>query len=255
MYSNLSAVILIWTNKVLKMSNKLEPLDLAQVDKTSSSVDILVQKIKTYISEYKLKVGDTLPSERDLGKMFGSARNTVREAIRILKAYGVIDVKPKVGAIIVNRHMDAALDLFSFQITMSHEIFTDIQGFRRLVEIGLVDQLFENLTNTNLLKLHKINDAILLSRSPSESAQFDFNFHSTMLSYAGNDTVLAVYNTMKSIILRLMETGKHEDGLLRTHEQHLLILNMLKNRDRLGFKYHMSAHFDQGLKYIKRTPK
>ena len=91
--------------------------------------------------------------------------------------------------------------------------------------------------------------------SEEEAAEFDFQFHSTLLSITGNETVLMVYNTMRPIISRLMETGKQTDGLQKTYEQHALILDALARRDRLGFQYHMSNHMDQGLKYIEASVK
>ena len=224
----------------------------AKVKKTTdgSAVDVLVQQIKSYIQENQLGLGDSLPSERELGEMYDSARNTVREAIRILKAYGVVDVRPKVGAVIVNRHMDAVLDLFSFQLTISSETFKDIQGFRRLIEVGSVDQLFSRVTDTDLGELRRINSAILHAKSAEEAGKLDFEFHSTLLRIAGNETVLSIYNTMMPIITRLMETGKHTDGLEKTYEQHSRILDALHRRDRLAFQYQVSEHMDQGLRYI-----
>ena len=215
-----------------------------------SAVDKLVQQIKYYIQSNELSVGDGLPSERELGEMFEAARNTVREAFRILKAYGVVDIRPKIGAIIVNRHMDAVLDLFSFQLTVSRESFIDIQGFRRLIEVGSVDKIFEFVNDADIGQLSRINSSILTSNSAEEAAQYDFSFHATLLAIARNKTVLDVYKTMKPIISRLMETGKEQDGLQKTYDQHLKVLDALIVKDRLAFKYLMSAHMDQGLKYI-----
>lgn len=230
---------------------------------TASAVDLLVQQIKTYIQENHLAIGDALPSERVLGEQFKAARNTVREAIGILKAYGVVEVRPKVGAVIVNRHTDAVLDLFSFHIRLSPETFRDIQGFRRLIEVGSVDRIFVNFTPENLSELHRINAQMLAASSPLEAAQRDFTFHALLLNIAENTTVLSVYNTLKPMITRLMETGKHiahqkdlagkkgnKDGLRQTYRQHQDILNALQKRDRLAYQYIMSAHLDQGLNYI-----
>ncbi|MEV8467292.1 FadR/GntR family transcriptional regulator [Fluviibacterium sp. DFM31] len=216
----------------------------------ASAVDVLVRQIRDYITEHQLTVGDSLPSERELGERFDAARNTVREAVRILKAYGVVEVRPKVGTVIVNRHMDAVLNLFSFQLTISRETFLDIQGFRRLIEVGIVDALFDRATPEDLGRLGAINARILQAGSPEEAARHDFDFHATLLAVAGNKTVLAVYNTMKPIICRLMQTGKEADGLPKTYAQHASILDALARRDRLRFQYHMSEHMDQGLKYI-----
>ncbi|MXU65731.1 FadR/GntR family transcriptional regulator [Oceanomicrobium pacificus] len=217
---------------------------------TTSAVDQLVDAIKMMIATEGLSVGDPLPSERELGERFNAARNTVREAVRILKAYGVIDVRPKVGAVIVNRQMDAVLNLFSFQLTLTRETFMDVQGFRRLIEVGVADALIAQCTGDDLARLAAINDSILTATSEEDAAARDFAFHAALLSIARNDTVLAVYRTMEPLICRLMRTGKQTDGLVKTHEAHAEILEALARRDRLRFQFYMSEHLDQGLKYI-----
>lgn len=227
--------------------------DQETTSRDRSAVDTVVQGIKIHIQENGLTVGDQLPSERELGEKFNAARNTVREAVRILKAYGVVDVRPKIGAVIVNRHLDAVLDLFSFQLTISRETFLDIQGFRKLIEVGSVDALLSRATNDDISELTRVNNAILAAKSVPEAARRDFEFHSTLLSIAGNKTVLDVYTSMKPIIMRLMETGKETDGLQGTHETHARILSALVQRDRLAFKYQMSTHLDHGLNFIDRT--
>ena len=49
-----------------------------------------------------------------LQKIFSYTRNTVREALGVLKAYSVVQIKRKVGDVLVNRHLDAAMNLSSF---------------------------------------------------------------------------------------------------------------------------------------------
>ncbi|MEM1285125.1 MAG: FCD domain-containing protein [Pseudomonadota bacterium] len=218
-----------------------------------SAVDTLVDQIKSYIQTNGLTVGDTLPSERELGEKFAAARNTVREAVRILKAYGVVDVRPKIGAVIVNRHMDAVLDLFSFQLSISRETFLDIQGFRRLIEVGSADAILAVLTDANIARFHALNDSIIEASSAVEAAERDFSFHAALLELADNQTVLNVYTTMKPIIVKLMETGKETHGLQGTHDSHTHILKALENRDRLAFQYWMSSHLDHGLNFIEQT--
>ena len=217
---------------------------------TQSAVDRLVQQIKDHIHSNALSVGDSLPSEREVGEKFSAARNTVREAFRILKAYGVVEIKPKVGAVIVNRHMDAVLDLFSFQLAISPDSFQDIQGFRRLIEMGSVDRLFEYVTETDIQTLYSINTDLLNASSAKEGAEQDFLFHVSLLAISKNKTVVDVFSMMKPIVSRLMETGKERDGLQKTYEHHQQIIDALVARDRLAFKYFISAHLDQGMDYV-----
>ena len=71
----------------------------------------------------------------------------------MLKAYGVVEVRPKVGATIVDQRMNRAFDLFSFNVTeISRQTFDDIQGFRELIETGSVMQIFAAITPGDLAR-------------------------------------------------------------------------------------------------------
>ena len=76
----------------------------------------------------KLGVGDALPTERELTERFAASRNTVREALRTLKTYGLIAVRPKVGAVVADRSLEAAFDLFAANRAVSRDSFADVQG-------------------------------------------------------------------------------------------------------------------------------
>ena len=58
--------------------------------------EAIVDQIKTLIRSDRLRPGDRLPSERELGERMGVSRVTVREALRILEAGGLVEIR--VGA-------------------------------------------------------------------------------------------------------------------------------------------------------------
>ena len=59
-----------------------------QKAKPSRIYQDLVKQIHTAILEGKIKTGDKLPSQRDLGEMFQTSRASVREALRVLEKMG-----------------------------------------------------------------------------------------------------------------------------------------------------------------------
>lgn len=222
-------------------------------ERGTSAVDIVVQQIKAYIQEHGLGPGSQLPSEREVGLMFDASRNTVREAFRTLKAFGVVDVRPKVGAVLVDAKMDAALDLFSFHLTFSREAFRDVQGFRKLIEVGSYDAIAARIRPADIAHLRSLNDAMGRAETAQAMAEMDFAFHHDLLAIAGNETVVKIYQIMKPMISRLMETGKaigSNDPTMRTHAE---IADALEAGDRLAFQYLMSSHLDHGLAYIPAT--
>ena len=231
---------------------------LAQSDRIAprreTAVGTLVRQLREMIAEQGLRTGDSLPTERELSERFGVARNTVREAIGALRAYGVIDVRPKVGAVLINRHIEAALDVFSFQLAISAETFRDIQGFRNLVEAGLFDQIAPRMTPADLDALDALTDAMRDAATIPECAAADLAFHVRLIGLAGNKTLLDVYRIMEPVILRLMENGKGGQGRDLAVESHRQIIAALRRGDRLAFQFYMTDHLQQGRLFIDSLP-
>ena len=215
------------------------------------STDALVQDIRAMIRDEKLGVGDRLPTERELGERFSSSRNTVREAMRTLKAYGLIDVRPKIGAVIIDRSVEAAFDLFAFNMEVSRETFTDVQGFRRLVEVGIGEQVIMDATPADLLPIDAANAAMRDAQNAADAAEMDYQFHAGLIALARNRTLSDIYRLLKPVILRLMLLGKtRRPTLSDTFADHAGIMDALRRRDRVAYAYRMSRHLEFGARFI-----
>ena len=57
----------------------------------------LVEQLTRMIKSGELKPGDKLPTEIQLAEMLSMSKNTVREAIKILVAYGAIEIRRPEG--------------------------------------------------------------------------------------------------------------------------------------------------------------
>ena len=214
-----------------------------------SAVDAMVAKIRGLISDGGLQLGDSLPTEKELCERFDAGRNTVREAMRILKAYGVVAVRPKVGATLIDDRMERALDLFSFNtLDISRRTFNDIQGFRKLIEVGSVDTIFDHVSAKDVAELRALNAALREAPSISEASELDFRFHLRLVSILDNRAAHDVYRIMKPVIIRIMERGKQiRDFNVDTFEQHAAVVDALELRDRIRYQYALITHLHLGL--------
>jgi GntR family transcriptional repressor for pyruvate dehydrogenase complex len=61
--------------------------------KRTRSFDDVVEQIRDAVIEGRLKNGERLPNERDLCRVFGISRPTLREGLRALEALGVVEVR------------------------------------------------------------------------------------------------------------------------------------------------------------------
>ncbi len=236
-------------NVVRLVEGGARPARRPAVHLSDSAVESLVGQIKALIDSRNLGVGDPLPSERDLGEMFSSSRTTVREAMRILKAYGVVDVRPKVGAVIIDRRMDAVFDLYSFNtLELSRQTFLDTQGFRQLIEVGAADRLFEYATAIDIADLRAINDTMRDEPVLHIAAQHDFRFHTRLVGILANQQILEIYRIMKPVMLRIMENGVSRMKFGGANfDEHAGIVDALESRNRIAFQYRVAEHLEAGL--------
>lgn len=228
----------------------------AGVHLADSAVESLVTGIKALIDQRNLVVGDQLPSERELCEMFSSSRNTVREAMRILKTYGVVDVRPKVGAVIIDRRMDAVFDLYSFNtLELSRETFLDTQGLRSLIEVGSLDTLFHKANAEDIAALRLLNDSMQAEETVERAALQDFRFHARLVAILGNRQINEMYRIMKPVMLKIMENGvsRRKFGG-ENYGEHAAIIDALEARNRIAYQYRMTMHLEAGLALFKEEP-
>ena len=86
-----------------------------RADRARRVADVLRQQI--HAGSYP----DGLPPENELAAEFAASRNTIREALTVLKNEGLIDRGPKVGTHVAQRKYDHGLDaLMGLKETLKH---------------------------------------------------------------------------------------------------------------------------------------
>ena len=100
--------------------------------------ELILERIEEQIATGRLNVGDRLPGERQLADMLGVSRASVREALRVLEALGVLTAKsgsgPAAGAILTARPADGLGDLIRLHIGLSNFSPAEVVEARAMVE-------------------------------------------------------------------------------------------------------------------------
>ena len=214
-----------------------------------SAVDRLVEQIRGLLAARS--IGDSIPTERELGTMFAASRNTVREALVVLRAYGLVETRPKSGGVIAGGHAEAVRRVLSFHNGVSRDGFTDVQGFRRLVEIGVGDEIMRRADADALDRLAAINDRVGEAGTVAERARADFAFHEALVALAGNRTTLETFRMLRPVIEEIMRVGKAgRPAQADTHAAHAAIVAALRDRDRVAYAYLVGQHLDYGLRFV-----
>jgi GntR family transcriptional regulator, transcriptional repressor for pyruvate dehydrogenase complex len=216
-----------------------------------SAVDGIVERFRSMIETGQLRVGDDLPAERDLAEQLGVGRNTVREAIRRLEAYGIVETKQKRGARVVDKSVDAMINILSFRFENDIGTFRDIQRFREIVETGLAADVVERASLAEIAAFRKLNGRFASTRNADALSELDLQFHQLFIKAARNQTASKIYDVLSGPILQIMRLGKSRDGGETAMVGHEAILTALEARDVAGLKQAISRHLGDGARYLR----
>ena len=127
--------------------------------KNESLVQRIINKITDSIIAGELKPGDKLPTEMELIAAFQVSRNTVREAIRTLIAYGVVEIRRPEGTFVCDGFSNKMINPLLYRIILQKEdSYKDLLGLRQIIESGIYRLILaQGLSDEEVEQLESIN--------------------------------------------------------------------------------------------------
>ena len=115
-----------------KPSAVISQLSPIQLDKPA---DLIMRQIRNLLANGALKAGDRLPPERELASQFGVGRGHVREALRKLEFYGVLQTFPQSGTIVASLGAGALERLISNLLDLDRDDIKALTETRGILEM------------------------------------------------------------------------------------------------------------------------
>ena len=196
-----------------------------------SMVQQVIDRITGAIIAGELKPGDKLPTEQALVDSFGVARNTIREAVRILVAYGVLEIRRPEGTFVCSGFSHNMINPMLYNIILQKDTASEeLRGFRKIIETGVMSLIMENgLTDEEFSKIEDSCNRLveLLRTNPSDTDAIhaaDIEFHNEICKAAKNALVQVVHDVIvqltsesrRTTIRRVCEMGDVQ-YLIDTH--------------------------------------
>ncbi|WP_329455101.1 FadR/GntR family transcriptional regulator [Streptomyces sp. NBC_01497] len=121
---------------------------------------LIVDQVRTLIHEGKLTAGDRLPPEREMCERFGVSRVTVREALRVLEASGLVEIRVGAhgGAFVTKPTSDRVGASIVDLLTLSSVTATEVTAVRMVLEVGIIPLLSESVDDEDIAELNAICD-------------------------------------------------------------------------------------------------
>ncbi|HEY4459210.1 MAG TPA: FadR/GntR family transcriptional regulator [Pseudonocardiaceae bacterium] len=120
--------------------------------------EAIVAQIRNLIRTNRLVPGDRLPSERELCEQFGVSRVTVREALRVLEAGGLIEIRvgARGGAFVTTPTSDQLSAGLADLINLASVTAYEVTEARIVFELGIIPMVVERATDEDIEDLREL---------------------------------------------------------------------------------------------------
>jgi|SRR5690625_1884972 len=208
------------------MAFSIEKINLSR---TISSEIVTI--IKDNLLSGALKPGDKLPTEKELMEQLGVSRTPVREAIKILEAIGVIQIKRGEGMFITSKLSNFTLNPLIFSLIMHSNNMEKLIEFRQQFEVLLMTMIItaKDKDISNIEKSYQSQVERMKPELDSEVlVDMDLEFHYAVLESTDNPFVIEVGRTIYEIIKPNMIHFKDSKSIERTLNTHHFYLELLR---------------------------
>lgn len=169
----------------------------------------VAEAIKDYVVQHGLRGGDRLPGEAEMMARFGRSKGTIREAMRILEAQGLVKTRtgPGGGSFVHEVSRMRAKALLGNYFYFRDLTLQDIYQMRRLLEPELAAGLAGRLDPAQLEALAAVTESY---RHPAATAEEErgqhvesLRFHRLLAEYAGNELLGFMIGFMAQILTEM----------------------------------------------------
>jgi GntR family transcriptional regulator, transcriptional repressor for pyruvate dehydrogenase complex len=200
----------------------------------------------------ELKPGDMLPPERELVRMFGVSRSSIRDAIRRLETVGLLEPRQGVGTVVKDVSADSLVASVTGVLLQKHKVIRELLDVRMLIEPALARRAALHATPEQIAEMRAILDQQEEKVQKSELAtDEDTKFHYTIAQAADNSVLLklahVLMDSLRELRERSLEVGGRQPKSLAAHRR---VLEAIEQGDAAAAEAAMHRHLQEVEKLI-----
>lgn len=222
-----------WENRAVPQLNETPP---------AKSYQAVLSEIENQLREGKLKVGDQLPGERALASSHGISRASVRDAIRVLDAMGVVRTStgsgPNAGAVVIANPAAGLGSTLRLHMATQHFPVADIVQTRVMMETWAAQEAAQKSHDPAAIEQA---ENLLLAMNATVVSRDDFHamdaqYHVLLSSLAGNAVITSMMESLRfavqSYVAESITGDQAWEKIVPTlRDQHQEILAAVKKND------------------------
>jgi len=223
--------------------------------------EIVIQTLEGWILSGELKIGEKLPSERDLAQKMKISRPVLHEALVDLASKGLVKIEARRGIFINDYRINGSCALLSSMLNFHQDQLDPVFGkslidMRMLIEVETAKLAAIHAEDADIRILQGILEAEknISSAAVVELVELDFNFHLQIALASSNRAYPLILNSFKAIYTHLTTNfftkNFHTPILEEVFTFHSLLLNAIIDKDPMAAQTVMVAMLKHGEKHL-----
>lgn len=221
-----------------------------------SMTDEAVKQIRQELLSGKYKIGDRLETENELAKELKVGRSTVREALRMLKALGFIEIRQGKGAFVVKISEDSDEKIRDW-FSRNKIKLTDFMEVRMSLEPLAVRLAAERADDEQIRKIDQILVAFENATATGNAldlAASDEAFHSAIAEASKNTLLIMIDQSIAEFFREYrVRSFAVKENAKNALEPHRRIVKAIKERDAVAGMREMTKHLEISLEDIDQV--
>lgn len=192
----------------------------------------IIKAIMEYVDSQNMKVGDKLPSERELSKALKVSRPLLREAIRVMESLNLIEVKPGSGIFIKNPFNPEMSYLVLHIDKQEKEKLLEVLKVRKVLEKLAIEEAIKNMDKEQLEKIEKLLNILEeTQRRGDESLEENWAFYSAIYYASKNKFLYDFLEGLKEFYLSWQDPYENPVFAEKTYSYHRELFEGIKSKD------------------------
>ena len=220
-----------------------------------SAVQAVEERLISYLKDENVNVGDKLPTEKQLCEELKVGRGTVREAIRMLQARGMVETRPGRGAFVLSKE-EKEQNLGDW-FTANEYAIKDIIDIRCVLEPLAVKLMIERCSDDDIRSLRKIHESTrkaVAAHDVVRCAKCDERFHAKIFECSGNKFLMDINQRIESSLKNFRsKTFFIEHNMENMVPAHEAILAAIESRDTAAAVASMNSHIQLITSALERS--
>jgi GntR family transcriptional regulator, transcriptional repressor for pyruvate dehydrogenase complex len=228
-----------------------------RVDRSVGLADKVASAVADSIVSGRLEPGDRLPSERELGELFGVSRPVVREAVRSLTAKGLLADNPRRGHVVQALGRETVTESLTLYLRGQRLDYGQLMEVRVLVEVENAGLAAGRASPADVDVLRTAAGRLKVGLPPEQAALADTEFHRAIATATGNGFFEILIDSIREVLLTVQLPTLADAGIVRAAQRgHDLIVERIAAGDADAARQAMRDHLaeaERGMRAVLRA--